>query len=110
MKPILFVACLLSLCNISQGQVVLKDIFGRDLAGHTITLVDWEGYMANPAIKLTITPPSAPLTVTLTANHARLYFDMPSTGGIRAVKDYIIYKHQSPEFLCVYFPGQGSGR
>jgi uncharacterized protein (TIGR03437 family) len=65
-----------------QSGLVVQDIFGRTLNQAGITLVDWDGYMANPAIKFQITaPPDAafPASATLTANNQRLYFDLPST-------------------------------
>ncbi len=68
----------------APAQIVLKDIFKRNLANQTIILTDWEGYMANPATRLTVSAPANatfPLTVNLTANGALLYFDMPSTAA-----------------------------
>ena len=62
------------------AQTRVQDIFGRSLKTHGITLVDWDGYMANPLIKIYLLPPTnavLPGLVTLTANGARLYFDAP---------------------------------
>lgn len=55
MKYFLSIAIFLTL-NV-RGQFVVKDIFIRNLNGESIVLVDWEGHMANPAIKLSIQPP-----------------------------------------------------
>ncbi len=64
-----------------RAQSVVQDVFGRNLNQQGITLIDWDGYMANPLLKFYILPPSngsLPGTVTLTANGARLYFDTPA--------------------------------
>jgi len=64
-----------------RAQSVVQDVFGRTLNQQGITLIDWDGYMANPLLKFYILPPSngsLPGTVTLTANGARLYFDTPA--------------------------------
>lgn len=63
---------------------VVRDVFDRDLAGVGITLVDWEGYMANPAPRFTVEAPAEaalPARVVLRSSEARLYFDLPSTAG-----------------------------
>lgn len=63
---------------------VVEDLFGRALNQCGITIVDWEGYLANPAVKLTLQAPSEasfPLTVNLSAPETRLYFDMPCEVG-----------------------------
>jgi hypothetical protein len=57
------------------------DRHGRVLNSNQITLVDWDGQIANPAIRLNIRPPdnAGPFFASLTANGVRLYFDSPST-------------------------------
>lgn len=63
------------------ANVEVTDIFGRVLNERGITLVDWEGYMANPAIKVFVRAPANvafPATATVTASGPRLYFDLPS--------------------------------
>ncbi len=55
----------------------MRDKFQRDLSGAGITLVDWDGQIANPAVKLSISAPCTatfPVTVTVSANGPRLYF------------------------------------
>jgi hypothetical protein len=69
---------------VSTFEIVVEDIFGRRLNEHGILLVDWEGYMANPAIKFFVVPPqnaAFPATAIITADNARLYFDLPSQVG-----------------------------
>src|SRR5437667_3162928 len=73
---------LLFLAVTAPAQTTVQDIFGRSLNQHGITLVDWDGYMANPLLKFYVFAPTnslLPGTATLTANAARLYFDTPGT-------------------------------
>jgi hypothetical protein len=68
-----------------SAQTQVQDIFGRSLNTHGITLVDWDGYMANPLIKFYVLPPAnaiLPGSATLTANGARLYFGTTSSVNI----------------------------
>src|SRR5262245_44156799 len=61
-----------------------SDDGGRVLNARGIDLTDWDGFVANPTVTLTLAPPADiafPSTATLAANHPRLYFDMPSTVG-----------------------------
>jgi hypothetical protein len=67
-----------------RAQTVVQDIFGRTLNQHGLTLVDWDGYLANPLIRFYLVPPTnaaLPASATLTVNGARLYFDLPSGVG-----------------------------
>ena len=73
---------LLALALGAKAQVSVQDVFGRSLNQHGITLVDWDGYMANPLIKVYLFAPTnaaLPGSATLTAGGPRLYFDTPST-------------------------------
>lgn len=66
------------------GDIVVEDIFGRRLNESGLVLVDWEGYLANPAIKFFVIPPANsafPATAQLSANDPRMYFDLPSQVG-----------------------------
>src|SRR2546430_4129109 len=66
----------------SRAQTIIQDIFGRTLNQHGVTLVDWDGYMANPLLKFFLFAPTnavLPGTATLTANGGRLYFETPSS-------------------------------
>src|SRR4051812_2278376 len=65
-----------------RTRLQVEDIFGRTITERGLVLVDWEGYMANPAIKFFVIPPTNatfPATATLSADGVRLYFDLPST-------------------------------
>ncbi len=75
-----FAIALASLLSPPAGLTV-EDIFGRSLNEHGLVLVDWEGYIANPAIKVILVPPTDaryPVRVVVSAREPRLYFDMPS--------------------------------
>ena len=71
----------------ATAQTRVNDIFGRSLNQHAVTLVDWDGYMANPLIEIDLLPPTnaaLPGPVTLTADGVRLYFegsDVVSSNG-----------------------------
>ena len=73
-----------------HAQTRVEDIFGRSLNQAGVTLVDRDGYMANPLIKLFILPPTNavfPASASLAVNGVRLYFESPgevSTSGPRA--------------------------
>jgi hypothetical protein len=60
-----------SLC--AQEFEVL-DQFGRRLNERGITLVDWDGYMANPAIRISIRA-KTPAKASLSATNPRIYFN-----------------------------------
>ncbi len=84
---VLCAALYVASCVASFGQTRVKDIFGRSLNQRGLTLVDREGYMANPLIKFFVLPPTNavfPGSATLTVNGVRLYFESPgsvSSGG-----------------------------
>ncbi|MEL6590746.1 MAG: putative Ig domain-containing protein [Bacteroidota bacterium] len=95
------------------AQFSVFDKFNRDLATEGISLTDWEGYIANPAIEISIVPPptaSFPISLTLSANHSRLYFDMPSSAGASGPTKIIDFNNASPisVFLSI-FPDRGDG-
>lgn len=59
------------------------DMFGRTVNDNGIDLVDWQGYIANPYVKLTVKPPANaayPVTIHLsTQGTSRLMMNSPST-------------------------------
>uniref|UniRef100_UPI0009DF3D78 putative Ig domain-containing protein n=1 Tax=Gorillibacterium massiliense TaxID=1280390 RepID=UPI0009DF3D78 len=67
----------------ASTEASVIDIFGREINAYGIDLVDWQGYIANPYIKLTVKPPANavyPVTITLYAQgSSRLMMDLPST-------------------------------
>ncbi|MEU8399789.1 Ig domain-containing protein [Nonomuraea sp. NPDC048892] len=62
------------------AQVV--DLFGRTVNSYGVKLVDWQGYLANPYVELTVRPPADvrfPVTIDLKAEGtSRLMMDLPS--------------------------------
>ncbi|MFI7707899.1 Ig domain-containing protein [Nonomuraea sp. NPDC049480] len=62
------------------AQVV--DMFGRTVNDYGVKLVDWQGYLANPYVELSVKPPPDvryPVTVDLKAEGtSRLMMDLPS--------------------------------
>ena len=91
------------------------DIFRRPLNERGITLVDWDGYMANPLIKIYLLPPTnavLPGSATLTAEGGRLYFG-GSSGLSRAGPDKMISFGASATVVPVtlsIFPAHDSPR
>lgn len=88
-------------------ELRVEDIFGRRLNNREIILVDWEGHIANPLIKIFITPPANttfPGTATLTANGTRLYFDLPSTVGAAGPSKSVFFPDASPQpiYLSIF--------
>ena len=59
--------------------VIVRDIFGRVVNDTGIVLVDWEGHIANPAMKYFVEMPDR--AVILSSSEPRLYFDLPSSAG-----------------------------
>jgi hypothetical protein len=104
------------LCVLAIGRVTARadafvtDIFGRDVSSFGLTVPDWEGYMANPAIQFTITPPPqaiSPLKVTLSTVEPRLYFDLPSKAGSQgAVKDLVFTSAAPQRVFIAVFPAR----
>ena len=90
------------------NDIIFEDIFDRPINNTGITLVDWEGYMANPAIKFFIRPPTNttfPQTAVLTANETRLYFDTPSEIGSTGPTKLIRFANASdkiPVYLSIF--------
>lgn len=94
--------------SVQSSGVTIEDIFGRALNDQGITLVDWEGHLANPAIKLNLRPPADagfPGNATITANGVRLYFDLPSTVGAVGPSKVVTFAGAStlvPVYLSVF--------
>jgi hypothetical protein len=66
------------------NNLLVLDRFGRDIRNGGFLLVDWDGYMANPAMPFYLrAAPGAglPLQVKISASEPRLFFDEPSEVG-----------------------------
>ena len=92
----------------STNIVVVTDRFGREVNGTGITLVDWEGYIANPAMKYTVKEPSDTTVtrVTLSSSEPRLHFNLPSWSGVEGSRKELDFSGTSSqvEFYISIFP------
>lgn len=78
-----------------KSAFVVQDLFGRTINTEGLMLVDWEGYLADPAIKFSLTPPrdtTFPATAILSSNETRLYFDLPSATGANGPRKEIVWR------------------
>lgn len=103
---LLLVVC----CGAAPVGPAVQDMFGRDIIRRGLTVPDWEGYMANPAIEFTVAPPPGarlPVKITLTAREPRLYFDLPSTAGPNGPSKELTYSGGAPPSVFVaVFPAR----
>jgi hypothetical protein len=79
----------------SPAGLLVTDLFGRTINAHGLILVDWEGYIANPAIKFYLLPPpdaALPAKAILTAKEPRLYFDLPSQAGPKGPRKEVVWQ------------------
>ena len=63
----------------SSATFSLQDKWGNEL--DTLYLVDWEGYLANPAIEIQVNAPGCATVELAMAGVPRAYFNTPSTVG-----------------------------
>lgn len=82
----------------TQEKIHISDRFDRDLRSTEIHLLDWEGYLANPAfqIKLTRSADQPPTRVVLESNDPRLYFNSPAGLSARGSKKAIHLTAEKP--------------
>lgn len=91
-----------------SGQTRVEDIFGRALTGHRIVLVDRDGYVANPLIKVFLLPPTNavfPGSASVSANRGRLYFNSPgnvSPGGPSKAVSFASAADRVPVRLSIF--------
>ena len=88
----------------STNLVTVRDMFGRVVNETGIVLVDWEGHIANPAMKYFVELPGA--TATLSSSEPRLYFDLPSSTGASGPTKALTSEDptQAAEFHISIFP------
>jgi hypothetical protein len=87
-----------------EASVQVVDLFGRPVGSVPLTLPDWEGYMANPAIRLQIVPPADaawPLAVTLATNDPLVHFDLPGEVDAAGATKRLVFKDATPQFVHV---------
>ena len=91
------------------------DIFGRTVNDNGIELVDWQGYLANPFVKLTVKPPSNavfPVTINLTTQGtSRLMMNRPSTMSATGAAKTLTFANASSaqEFFLAIHPDRVGG-
>jgi len=92
----------------AESAPVVRDVFGRGLNERGVTLVDWEGHLANPAIKILIAPPEGaalPARATLSSTEVRLYFDLPCALSARGARKELVFKSKKAvEVLVSIWP------
>lgn len=90
----------------------LLDAFDRNIQERGVVLIDWEGEIANPAIKLKINPLPGlylPARVQLSASNARLMFNLFSeTSEVGPRKTMYIEDHKPIEFYMSIFGDRDS--
>jgi hypothetical protein len=92
----------------SIDSIMVTDIFGRTLNQRGLVLVDWDGYIANPAIKIFIKPPGSavfPASATITSLGSRLYFNLPSTVSSNGPAKTIVFgsaSDQAPVLISIF--------
>jgi hypothetical protein len=109
MRSVCSVFLVLSVLSSARGQgLVVEDIFGRRLNENGLVLVDWDGQIANPAIKFYLVPPAYtvfPARAVLTAKEPRLCFNLPSEIGPKGPRKVIEFKQrQKMPVLMSIFP------
>jgi len=99
----------------AASEASVMDIYGRELNSYGIELVDWQGYIANPYVKLTVKPPAAavyPVTITLQAQgSSRLMMDLPSTISAAGATKVLTFNNASEQknFLLEIAPDRVGG-
>jgi hypothetical protein len=100
-------ACCL-LCSIgAHAQAACPtatDRFGRSLGEHPLMLPDWEGYMANPAVRIELAPPAQarfPLTVTLRSIDPLVHFDLPGEVNEHGATREVTFDGPAPRTVYV---------
>jgi hypothetical protein len=88
----------------APSGLAVEDIFGRSLNGHGMVLVDWEGQIANPVVRVFVVPPEGaayPARAVVTAREPRVYFDLPSTAGPRGPRKELEFKERGKAPVAV---------
>ena len=88
----------------AEDRVIVRDVFGRVVNETGIVLIDWEGHIANPAMKYSVELPHR--TATLSSSEPRLYFDLPSSTGANGSTKALVSQdpRQGTEFRVSIFP------
>jgi hypothetical protein len=90
-----------------DGWKIIDD-HDRTIADGGLDLVDWDGYIANPARRFWLMPPpdaSYPARAIVTADDARLHFDLPSEIGPSGPRKQLVWsRREKLPFYCSIFP------
>jgi hypothetical protein len=91
----------------TPGLEVIDD-HGRSIPQQGLVLFDWEGYIANPAVKFYLVPPADaafPARAVLSAAESRLHFDLPSEVGPHGPRKTVTWqKHERMPVYISIFP------
>jgi hypothetical protein len=88
----------------------ILDGFGRDVTSRGITLLDWEGQLANPAIKMSVAVPQElkyPAQIYLSGTSSRIHFDRSEAEDRTGIGKRIILNAapaKPSEFYISMFP------
>ncbi len=97
----------------SPAPAMIRDIFGRPLDRHGLVLVDWEGQIANPAIRIDLVPPpdaAYPVEFVIRAKEPRLYFDSPSRSGPAGPRKEVLFQGPARHSMAVSIFPDRDGR
>lgn len=97
----------------AQAAPAIHDIFDRDITTRGLTLIDWQGYMANPAIEFQVIPPpgaKAPFQLTVAATEPRLYFNLPSSAAATGPRKEIRSNASTLSMSVSIFPAREKKR
>src|ERR1044072_5046047 len=107
---IVFCVCVIAFAPRASAlnEIVFEDIFGRRLNERGMVLVDWEGQIANPAIRVLVRPPSDatfPASAVISGTEPRLYFDLPSQATASGPSKTFSFSNATPvPVLVSIFP------
>lgn len=93
--------------TVPASSLEVLDDHGRAITPQGITLIDWEGYIANPAVKFYLVPPTDaayPAKAVVSASEPRLHFELPSEVGRDGPRKEVIWqKHEKlPVYLAIF--------
>ena len=91
----------------SPAGLEVMDENGRAITRQGLVLLDWEGYIANPAVKFYLVPPPGtgfPARAVLSAGESRLRFDLPSDVGPNGPRKEVTWQKQEklPVYLSIF--------
>ena len=98
---------------LTPAPAIIRDIFGRPLDRHGLILVDWEGQIANPAIRFDLVPPpdaAYPVRFVIRAKEPRLYFDLPSDCGPSGPRKEVLFQGPARHSMAVSIFPDRDGR